>query len=152
MDIYICPASFATRGFLSTGVARGGGERGSCPGQHFWSFVGNVLSQIRFKCLYFAQKCCQKARNAISETQISKIFQGVWPRTPLVGCALRRVHVSHLGAAYLSFAPGGKSACYVSVSFRLNFPCPCPSQSCNVLWTHGAHNFSNEKHGTDMKT
>ena len=106
-----------------------GGRAGQLPGQHFWSFVGNVLSQIRFKCLYFAQKCCQKARNAISETQISKIFQGVWPRTPLVGCALRRVHVSHLGAAYLSFAPGGKSACYASVNSEYTY--------CDFLKTPG---------------
>ena len=67
------------------GVARGGGEggeRGSCPrwhffgGWHIWSFVRNVLLQIRFKCLDFAQKCCENVGNGISETQISKMFRG----------------------------------------------------------------------------
>ena len=48
----------------------------------------NVLLQIRFKCLDFAQKCCQNAGNAISETQISKMFPGgTCPRTPQVGRA-----------------------------------------------------------------
>ena len=68
------------------------------PGRHFLgagtfellgSFVRNVLLQIQFKCLDFSQKCCQNAGNAISETQISKIFRvGACPRTPLVGHAL----------------------------------------------------------------
>ena len=40
------------------------------------SFVRNVLLQIRFKCLDFAQKCCQNVGNAISETQFSNIFRG----------------------------------------------------------------------------
>ena len=48
---------------VGTGVARGG-QLGSCPGWHFLgSFVRNVLLQIRFKCLDFAQKCYQSAIN-----------------------------------------------------------------------------------------
>ena len=70
----------------------------------------NVLLQIRFKCIAFAQKCRQNAGNAISKIQISKHFRGGMPRNPLVGRALRRVHVARLGAAYSSFGPGGKSA------------------------------------------
>ena len=114
------------------------GERGSCPGRHFlgggtfgvlWSFVRNVLLQIRFKCLAFAQKCRQNAGNAISETQISKLFWGSMPRTPLVGRALRRVRVPRLGAAYSSFSPGGKSPCYASVNSEYTY--------CDFLKTPG---------------
>ena len=93
----------------------------TCRGALFWgrhflgggtlgvlgSFVRNVVLQIRFKCLDFAQKCCWNVGNGISETQISK---GGMSRTPLVG----RVPVPRLGAAYSSFAPGGKSACCAS--------------------------------------
>ena len=76
----------------------------------------NVLLQIRFKCLAFAQKCRQNAGNAISETEISKIFGGglapgapSWTRLTARTC-------TPPGAAYSSFGPGGKSACYASVN------------------------------------
>ena len=58
-------------------------------GQHFLSF-GEFCEkcatlQILFKCLDFAQTCCQNAGNAISETQISNIFRGgMSPYHPVV--------------------------------------------------------------------
>ena len=40
------------------------------------------ISKWDFKPIYFAQNCPQNAGNAISETQISKNFQGCMPPDP----------------------------------------------------------------------
>ena len=42
-------------------------------------FVRNVLLQIRFKCIAFAQKCRDNAGNAISETNFNYVYPA-WGR------------------------------------------------------------------------
>ena len=53
--------------------------------------------------------------------KFQNVSERACPRTPLVGRALRRVRVSRLGAAYSSFAPGGKWACYASVNSEYSY-------------------------------
>ena len=102
---------------------RGWGARGTvAPGGTFEGrhleflgvFVRNMLLQIRFKCLDFAQKCCQNAGNAISETQISKFFEGGNAPGPPSWTRRKARTCTPPGAADSSFAPGGKSASYAS--------------------------------------
>ena len=69
------------------------------------SFVRNVLLQIRFKCLDFAQKCCQNAGNAISETQISKMFRGDMPPDPPSWTRLSYVACTPPGGGIFEFRP-----------------------------------------------
>ena len=50
--------------------------------------------------------------------KFQKISDGGMPPDPLV---VRALHVPRLGAAYSSFSPGGKSACYASVNSEYTY-------------------------------
>ena len=53
--------------------------------KYFFKMVWYTVKKCYLRPLYFAQKCSQDARNAVSETQISR---GSCPRSPLRKCVV----------------------------------------------------------------